>query len=219
MEKRKILLLEDNEIIRDGIITYLKDEYDILGISSIGEFNREFIRDVELFILDINLPDGNAYDIVPAIKNLNKPIIFLTIRDSEEDILKGFNIGGDDYVTKPFKLSILKARIESILRRSDISKEEFIYFEEMILDIQGTKLYINNKEIELSKKEYLLMEMFLKNVGRTIPRDMLMEIAWDSFGEFVNDNALSVSIRRLREKLGEYGNKIKTVRGLGYKFE
>ncbi len=219
MEKRKILLLEDNEIIRDGIITYLKDEYDILGISSIGEFNREFIRDVELFILDINLPDGNAYDIVPAIKNLNKPIIFLTIRDSEEDILKGFNIGGDDYVTKPFKLSILKARIESILRRSDISKEEFIYFEEMILDIQGTKLYINNKEIELSKKEYLLIELFLKNVGRTIPRDMLMEIAWDSFGEFVNDNALSVSIRRLREKLGEYGNKIKTVRGLGYKFE
>lgn len=219
MEKRKILLLEDNEIIRDGIITYLKDEYDILGVSSIEEFNREFIRDVELFILDINLPDGNAYDIVPAIKNLNKPIIFLTIRDSEEAILKGFDIGGDDYVTKPFKLSILKARIESILRRSDISKEEFIYFEEMILDIQGTKLYINNKEIELSKKEYLLMEMFLKNVGRTIPRDMLMEIAWDSFGEFVNDNALSVTIRRLREKLGEYGNNIKTVRGLGYKFE
>lgn len=219
MNKKKILILEDNEIIRKGIITYLKDEFLIEGVPSIGDFKNKYLKDVDLFILDVNLPDGNAYELVPEIKNLDKPIIFLTVKDLEEDILKGFSSGGDDYITKPFKLSILKARVESVLRRVSTREDSSISYKEMTLDLEGTRLYIRNKEISLTSKQYLLMELFMKNIGRTLSRDILLEATWDSYGEFVNDNALSVAIGRLRDKLGDFGNHIKTVRGLGYKFE
>lgn len=220
MEKSKILVLEDNTIIREGIKEYLEgNDYIVEEITTIEEFHNKFIDDIELFILDVNLPDGNAFSIVPKIKKFKKPIIFLTVRDEETDIINGLKIGGDDYITKPFKLGILKARIETVLRRYKNEDSRFVYYDKMILDTKGTKLYIEDNEVELRPKEYLLLETFMKNIGRTLTRDFLMEITWDHYEEFVNDNTLSVTIKRLREKLKIYGNNIKTIRGLGYKFE
>ncbi|MDU5079694.1 response regulator transcription factor [Tissierella carlieri] len=220
MEKSKILVLEDNKIIREGIKEYLEENnYIVEEVTTIEEFYNKFIDDIDIFLLDINLPDGNAFNIAPKIKKLKKPIIFLTVRDEEEDIINGLKIGGDDYITKPFKLSILKARIETVLRRYKNENGRFIYYDKMVLDIEGTALYIDGNEVELRPKEYLLLETFMKNIEKTLTRDFLMEITWDNYEEFVNDNTLSVTIKRLREKLEIYGKNIKTIRGLGYKLE
>lgn len=218
--KTKILLLEDNKTIREGIKTYLeKFSYQVETAGKIKDVEETFLRAYDLFILDINLPDGLAYRLVKNIKELDKPLIFLTVRDGDEDMIQGLRMGGDDYITKPFKLPILKARIESVLRRYAGQKGSRMIFETMLLDQEATCLYIEGQKLDLSYKEYQLIEAFLKNIGRTLTRDYLMENFWDNFGDDVSDNTLSVTINRLRRKLGDYSQNLKTVRGLGYRFD
>lgn len=218
--KTKILLLEDNKTIREGIKTYLeKFSYQIETAGKIKDVEDTFLRAYDLFILDINLPDGLAYRLVENIKELDKPLVFLTVRDGDEDMIQGLKMGGDDYITKPFKLPILKARIESVLRRYAGQKGSRMIFETMLLDQEATCLYIEGQKLDLSYKEYQLIEAFLKNIGRTLTRDYLMENFWDNFGDDVSDNTLSVTINRLRRKLGDYSQNLKTVRGLGYRFD
>lgn len=218
--KTKILLLEDNKTIREGIKTYLeKFSYQVETAGKIKDVEETFLRAYDLFILDINLPDGLAYRLVKNIKELDKPLIFLTVRDGDEDMIQGLRMGGDDYITKPFKLPILKARVESVLRRYAGQEESCMIFETMLLDQEATCLYIEGQKLDLSYKEYQLIEAFLKNIGRTLTRDYLMENFWDNFGDDVSDNTLSVTINRLRRKLGDYSQNLKTVRGLGYRFD
>ncbi len=218
--KTKILLLEDNKTIREGIKTYLeKFSYQIETAGKIKDVEDTFLRAYDLFILDINLPDGLAYRLVENIKELDKPLIFLTVRDGDEDMIQGLRMGGDDYITKPFKLPILKARVESVLRRYAGQEESCMIFETMLLDQEATCLYIEGQKLDLSYKEYQLIEAFLKNIGRTLTRDYLMENFWENFGDDVSDNTLSVTINRLRRKLGDYSRNLKTVRGLGYRFD
>lgn len=218
--KTKILLLEDNKTIREGIKTYLeKFSYQVETAGKIKDVEETFLRAYDLFILDINLPDGLAYRLVKNIKELDKPLIFLTVRDGDEDMIQGLRMGGDDYITKPFKLPILKARVESVLRRYAGQEESCMIFETMLLDQEATCLYIEGQKLDLSYKEYQLIEAFLKNIGRTLTRDYLMENFWENFGDDVSDNTLSVTINRLRGKLGDYSRNLKTVRGLGYRFD
>lgn len=218
--KTKILLLEDNKTIREGIKTYLeKFSYQVETAGKIKNVEETFLRGYDLFILDINLPDGLAYRLVKNIKEVDKPLIFLTVRDGDEDMIQGLRMGGDDYITKPFKLPILKARVESVLRRYAGQEESCMIFETMLLDQEATCLYIEGQKLDLSYKEYQLIEAFLKNIGRTLTRDYLMENFWDNFGDDVSDNTLSVTINRLRGKLGDYSRNLKTVRGLGYRFD
>lgn len=218
--KTKILLLEDNKTIREGIKTYLeKFSYQVETAGKIKDVEETFLRGYDLFILDINLPDGLAYRLVKNIKEVDKPLIFLTVRDGDEDMIQGLRMGGDDYITKPFKLPILKARVESVLRRYAGQEESCMIFETMLLDQEATCLYIEGQKLDLSYKEYQLMEAFLKNIGRTLTRDYLMENFWENFGDDVSDNTLSVTINRLRRKLGDYSRNLKTVRGLGYRFD
>lgn len=218
--KTKILLLEDNKTIREGIKTYLeKFSYQVETAGKIKDVEETFLRGYDLFILDINLPDGLAYRLVENIKELDKPLVFLTVRDGDEDMIQGLKMGGDDYITKPFKLPILKARVESVLRRYAGQEESCMIFETMLLDQEATCLYIEGQKLDLSYKEYQLIEAFLKNIGRTLTRDYLMENFWDNFGDDVSDNTLSVTINRLRGKLGDYSRNLKTVRGLGYRFD
>lgn len=218
--KTKILLLEDNKTIREGIKTYLeKFSYQVETAGKIKDVEETFLRAYDLFILDINLPDGLAYRLVKNIKEGDKPLIFLTVRDGDEDMIQGLRMGGDDYITKPFKLPILKARVESVLRRYAGQEESCMIFETMLLDQEATCLYIEGQKLDLSYKEYQLIEAFLKNIGRTLTRDYLMENFWDNFGDDVSDNTLSVTINRLRRKLGDYSRNLKTVRGLGYRFD
>lgn len=218
MEK-PILLLEDNKVLREGIKAYLEAyAYKVETISKVSDFKDISIDNYSLFLLDINLPDGSAYNLAPKIKDFDKPIIFLTVKNSDEDIIEGLNLGGDDYITKPFKPEILKARIESVLRRYK-DKSNMLTFNTLLLDIDGTSLYIDQEKINISYREYQLMKIFLENIGKTISRDFLIENFWDNLGDYVNDNTLSVSINRLREKIGPYSKNLKTVRGLGYRFD
>lgn len=220
MKKYKIIYLEDNKVIRESLKKYLEENnFHVIAVKSISEFKSIFIDDANLVILDINLPDGVGYSLVEYIRNKDIPIIFLTVRDSEEDIIHGLNLGGDDYVLKPFSPEILKARINSVLRRVESQDNNYLSIHELTLDIEGTTLYIDNNKVSLSSKEYLLMECLFKNMGKTLTREKLIQTLWDYDEEFVNDNTLSVTIRRLREKIYPYNSYIKTIRGIGYKLD
>lgn len=220
MKKYKIIYLEDNKVIRESLKKYLEENnFHVIAVKSISEFKSIFIDDANLVILDINLPDGVGYSLVEYIRNKDIPIIFLTVRDSEEDIIHGLNLGGDDYVLKPFSPEILKARINSVLRRVESQNNNYLSIHELTLDIEGTTLYIDNNKVSLSSKEYLLMECLFKNMGKTLTREKLIQTLWDYDEEFVNDNTLSVTIRRLREKIYPYNSYIKTIRGIGYKLD
>lgn len=176
-----------------------------------------FNTDIELIILDINLPDGSGLDFCRQIRTMsNVPIIILTVNDMETDIVAGLESGADDYITKPFSLAVLRARVNAVLRRNEHADS---VFKEDGFDFNfDTMMFVNNgMPIELSKTEQKLLKLFVNNRGRTLSRDMLIDRIWTEGAEFVEGNALSVAVRRLREKLPDA--PIKTVYGIGYIWE
>lgn len=213
----KIFLLEDDETVCFGIKTYLeKNGYSVKVASSIKEAKKIFDYNFDLILLDINLSDGTSFDFLKIFNIKSIPFIFLTVNDSEEDIVKGLNIS-DGYITKPFKLTILKAKIDSVLRRSQGSEQKLSY-RALVLDEKNYKCLLEGEDINLTLKEYDLIKLLLKNRGNILSREKILEIVWDIEGEFVEDNTLSVTIKRLRKKLNEYSYVIETVRGIGYRF-
>lgn len=218
----KILLVEDDKTIVKNLSLLLEDEgftvvakgtqKEALGILE----NERF----DLILLDLSLPDGNGYVICTTIKrNYDTPIIFLTATDDEASVVTGFELGADDYIIKPFRPLELISRIKNVLRRS--GKVESI-FQVDNLKVDSIKAIVtkNNEEIYLSALEYKLLLVFLNNQGVVLSRSKLLEEIWDIAGEFVNDNTLTVYIKRLREKIEDNPQNptiIKTVRGLGYK--
>lgn len=219
----KILLLEDDETISFGIVTALKKKgYEVLSCLSIAQGKLCFSSDIQMILLDLNLPDGTGYDFCKWVKEQQDiPIIFLTVRDGAKDIIKGLDMGGDDYITKPFHISVLESRIGAVLRR--VSKQAAeppnklscgtiqINLDKIEVQIQGTV-------IPLTAVEYRLLLVLMENKGKTLPRTLLLEKLWDAEGNFVNDNTLTVTMKRLREKLGQ-PREILTVRGIGYRME
>lgn len=213
----KIFLLEDDETVCFGIKTYLeKNDYLVEVANSIKEAKKMFDYNFDLILLDVNLPDGTAFDFLKVFNIESIPFIFLTVNDSEEDIVKGLNIS-DGYITKPFKLPILKAKIESVLRRVQGTEQKLSY-RDLILDEKNYKCLLDGEDINLTLKEFEVLKLLLKNRGTILSREKVLEIVWDMKGEFVEDNTLSVTIKRLRQKLDEYSYTIETVRGIGYRF-
>lgn len=213
----KIFLLEDDETVCFGIKTYLeKNDYLVEVANSIKEAKKMFDYNFDLILLDVNLPDGTAFDFLKVFNIESIPFIFLTVNDSEEDIVKGLNIS-DGYITKPFKLPILKAKIESVLRRVQGTEQKLSY-RDLILDEKNYKCLLDGEDINLTLKEFEVLKLLLKNRGTILSREKVLEIVWDMKGEFVEDNTLSVTIKRLRKKLDEYSYTIETVRGIGYRF-
>ncbi|HLR33836.1 MAG TPA: response regulator transcription factor [Tissierellales bacterium] len=213
----RIFLLEDDETLGFGIKVYLVNNgYDVVIGKSLKEAKENFTYDFNLILLDINLPDGTGFDFLRIFNIESTPVIFLTVNDSEEDIVKGLNIS-DGYITKPFKLPILKAKIESVLRRVD-GAEEKLNYRGLILDEKNYRCVLDGEDINLTLKEYEVLKLLLENRGNTLSRDKILEIIWDMDGEFVEDNTLSVTVKRLREKLKDYGYVVETVRGIGYRF-
>ena len=173
-------------------------------------------------LLDINLPDGNGIDFCKEIREeVNFPIVFFTANDTDEDMVKGFQCGCDDYIAKPFSVEVLKHKVNAILRRKDISSKNIFQYKELKIDFDRMSVFIDDKEINLTATEYKLLELLAKNKGRVVTKEMLLEKLWDNNGNFVDENTLSVNIRRLRKKI-EVDTKnpqyIITVFGIGYTF-
>ena len=219
---KRILLVEDEENIIFAVKRYLENAgYAVFPASTLSQAKTCLQNDLDLILLDLNLPDGDGFAFLDLVrKNNSIPIICLTVRDSDGDIIRGLDSGADDYITKPFKLPVLKARIETVLRRvkKDPEFQSILQSDGVTLDKNLKKVFIDQREEELSLKEFQLLCLFMENPGRTLTRELIIDIVWGLESDFVYDNTLSVNIRRLRHKLGHYQNKIQTVRGIGYRW-
>lgn len=212
----KILIVEDDKTLNNGIALSLNND-DVLQAFCIKEADKLLNDNIDLMILDINLPDGSGLDFCCEIRKTSKvPIIFLTANDMEIDIVTGLEIGADDYITKPFSLAVLRARVNAVLRRKPNDADIF-HFGKYLFDFNNMKFLVKNIPVELSKTEQRLLKIFIQNQGRTLSREMLIERVWSDGSEFVEENALSVTVKRLRQKLSDV--PIKTVYGIGYVWE
>lgn len=220
----KILIVEDNEAIYEGLKFSLEHEnFSVVVAKNIKEAKQEILKNIyNLIILDIMLPDGDGIDFCKNIKsNLDIPVIFLTAKDSEGDIVKGLNVGADDYIVKPFRIGELVARINNALRKYK-NNENIIKIEDITIDTEKMKIYKNSNEVILTNLEWRILNTLLNSRGNIVTREKLLNLACDIRGNFINDNSLTVYIKRIREKLEDDINNpqiIKTIKGIGYKIE
>lgn len=222
----EIFLLEDDEAIGIGLKYSLENEgYTVTHANSFAKAKNIIENQTfALYILDINLPDGNGYDICRKVKEKGDfPVIFLTAYDDEVNVVMGLDIGADDYITKPFRVRELIARMKSVLRRCGKDKSEStVKLGNVCINLSEARVTKNNEDIILTAMEYRLLLTFLNNRGHVLSRNKLLEEIWDVDGDFVNDNTLTVYIKRLRDKIEDdptCPSIIKTVRGLGYVIE
>ena len=218
-----LFVLEDDAAIGMGLSYFLKNEgYDVTVAKNVKSayeiLNKETFS---LYILDLTLPDGSGYDVCREIKKSGDfPVIFLTAYDDEVNVVMGLELGADDCISKPFRVKELLARIKSVLRRySKDSPDGIVSVGSIKVNTNEAKIYKNGAEIILTAMEYKLLLIFINNRGKVLSRQRLLEDIWDVAGDFVNDNTLTVYIKRLRDKIEEDPAKpqiIKTVRGLGY---
>lgn len=221
-----IFLLEDDEAIGIGLTYSLETEgYNVTLAKSVKEAEKIIDeKEFSLYILDLTLPDGSGYDVCKKIKAKGDlPVIFLTAYDDEVNVIMGFELGADDYISKPFRVKELMLRIKSVMRRySNETSDGIIKINNLKINTNEAKVYKNNEEIILTAMEYRLLLILLSNRGKVLSRTALLENIWDVAGDFVEDNTLTVYIKRLRDKIEEDPAKpefIKTVRGLGYVIE
>jgi len=219
----KIFVLEDDEAIGIGLSYTLESEkYEVTLVKTAAEAKRVIENEsFDLCILDLTLPDGNGYEICSLIKSKgDTPVIFLTAYDDEVNVVTGFDLGADDYISKPFRVRELLARIKSVLRRySKETADGIVKIGDLSVNTAEARVMLNGEEIVLTAMEYRLLLSFINNRGSVLTRRKLLEEIWDVDGDFVNDNTLTVYIKRLRDKIEEDANDpqyIKTVRGLGY---
>ncbi len=218
-----IFLLEDDDAIVLGLCYSLQNEgYNVTLAKSVSEATDIVEKnDFALYILDLTLPDGSGYDVCKKIKSIgDRPVIFLTAYDDEVNVVMGFDLGADDYITKPFRLKELLVRIKSVLRRYNrTGGDATVKIKNITINTNEAKVYKNGEEIVLTAMEYRLLLILLNNRGKVLSRSQLLENIWDVEGDFVEDNTLTVYIKRLRDKIEEDAASsqiIKTVRGLGY---
>lgn len=219
---KHIFVVEDDRALCNGICMALKsDELLFLPCETIAETKRKLAEHTcELMILDINLPDGNGLEFLTEMrKDFEFPVILLTANDMETDIVAGLESGADDYVTKPFSLAVLRARVNARLRQQKSEQEKVIRIDGFSFDFHNMKFQKEDLELEFSKTEQKLLKLLVNNPGITLERGVLSDRIWGNGADFVDENALSVAIKRLRDKLEENPAKpkyIKTVYGIGY---
>lgn len=223
-----ILIVEDDEGLNRGIsFTLLKEGFRVLQAHNLNHASQLFKENsVNLIILDLNLPDGDGLDFCRKIRTFsNVPIIMLTARDLETDEVIGFETGADDYITKPFSLSVLKARVSARLRNGSVYTDDLPVFKKELcsnrihLYKDSMKVYREDEEIVLSATEYKLLLLFMEHVGQVLLKEQILRTIWDIDSNFVDENTLSVNIRRLRKKLEKDPSQpllIKTIHGMGY---
>ena len=225
----KIFLVEDDKTIATGLEYSLQQE-DFTTIlchnaESAKRVISEQIDEIDLCLFDLSLPDGSGYELCEAVKKRgDKPVIFLTALDDEVNVVMGLDMGADDYITKPFRIRELLSRIKSVFRRYNkqaaAQSKTNIEIENVRINTLEGKVYKNDEEVLLTALEYRLFLIFANHIGQLLTRSQLLDRIWDVAGDFVNDNTLTVYIKRLREKLEDNPQSptlIKTIRGMGYK--
>ena len=224
----RILVVEDDEIIREGLkFALLQENYEVLSAAGVSEAMEQIqnCRDIGFYLLDIMLPDGDGYQVCREIRrNSSAPILFLTACEDEVHTVMALEQGADDYICKPFRIRELLARMKAILRRTSAQGgglEQIVQVGKNQVNLQTGRVYSDKEEIILTAMEYKLLLIFLNHRGQTLSRSQILEGIWDEAGDFVNDNTLSVYMKRLRKKLGDTadGQIIRTVRGIGYRME
>ncbi len=222
----QIFVLEDDAAIAMGLTYALQQEgYETKHCRTVQETIQTIQQEkFSLYILDLTLPDGSGYDVCRAIKKQGDlPVIFLTAYDEEVNVVMGFELGADDYIAKPFRVRELMARIKSVLRRyTKETGDGVIRLKDLQIKTAEAKVYRGTTEIPLTALEYRLLLILLNHRGQVLSRTQLLEDIWDVAGDFVEDNTLTVYIKRLRNKLEEESGQteyIKTVRGMGYMIE
>ena len=230
----RILLLEDDPDLTEGLSYALSKNGFFPDIAGSVQEARSLlfpIHSYDLLLLDVTLPDGTGFGLCSEIRGRGDqtPIIFLTASDEETSVIRGLDSGGDDYITKPFKLGELCSRIRALLRRSTLTNQPEGRYSSMRLgsgpvqvDCTSGKAYLNGTPLELTGMEYRLICLFLRNPSRILTRGQILDELWDGNGNFVDDNTLSVYIRRLREKIEENPSRpehLLTIRGMGYRWE
>lgn len=218
----RILLLEDDTMIASGILYALESEgYETNHATRIKDA-RSLIEhyNFDLAIIDMQLPDGTGFDVSEIFKNNATSVIFLTVVDDENTIVRAFDEGAQDYIVKPFRIRELLARVRRILSANikNGEKDSVIYIGHAVIHTDEAKVYVNDKIIELTALEYRLLLIFASNKGLLLTRQQILDKIWDADGNFVEDNTLTVYVKRLREKLGE-AIHIETVRGMGYRVD
>lgn len=218
-----IYYVEDDRDIAENVKTYLQiRQMEVHLFYSIADAKQALLRKCpDLLLLDRNMPDGNGDELCKWIRRLwgnQLPILYLTVRGETADIVQGFQDGADDYVVKPFELEVLYSRILALLRRSGQTKETRLFCDHLSLDTDKMSVFGEQEEILLSQPEYQLLLLLMKNKGKTVTRRQLLEQVWDSNGNYVNDNTLTVTMKRLREKLHN-PTCLKTIRSFGYRLE
>lgn len=210
----KILLVEDNKSIIKGLeYAFAQNGYSCEYCLSLDEAVRKAPFNYDAAVLDIMLPDGNGFDLFKKIRRYSDlPVIFLTAVDDEDSVVNGLELGADDYITKPFSTRELIARIKRVANKN--SKKNIITVSGVTLDLDKSAVFENEKQLELTALEYKLLSLLMQNVGKVVTRELIFEKIWDVSGNFVNDNTLTVYIKRIRKKLD--ADIIKTVKGLGY---
>ena len=226
----KILLLEDDVSLIDGLTYSLQRHgYELDVVRTVAEALALLpnLSQYVLLLLDVTLPDGTGFEVCERVRAQNQriPIIFLTASDEEVSIIRGLDSGGDDYMTKPFKLGELCSRIRALLRRAGVTKpapSEIIQCGDTQIDLLGSRAYLDGRLLDLTGAEYRLLCLLVRNAGRVVTRDTILSELWDDAGNYVDGNTLSVYVRRLREKVEadpSHPLHLLTVRGFGYQWK
>ena len=226
MEQGKILVVDDETRLRKLVRDFLTREgYEVFeagdGLEALDVFRRE--TDLKLIILDIMMPKMDGYEVLKKIRESSKiPVIMLTAKASEEDELQGFNLGVDEYIAKPFSPKILVARVEAVIRRSDMRSEadsqNLLEAGGIVIDQGAHRVTVDGKEVILSVKEFELLTYFIQNQGLALSRDTILNNVWN-YDYFGDARTIDTHVKKLRSKLGSKGNYIKTIWGMGYKFD
>jgi two-component system phosphate regulon response regulator PhoB len=225
--KNKILIIEDEPDIRTTLEYNLrKDGFDVIGVGSLGEARAAInSSSFSMILLDLMLPDGSGLDLCREIKGNKElsstPIIILTAKDDEVDKVVGFELGADDYVTKPFSVRELTLRIKAVLKRGVAPKAELVeverQFGDLTIDVDSHEVFVNSVQVTLTALEFRLLKQLVDRRGRVQSRDQLLSDVW-GYSSDVTTRTVDTHIKRLREKLGTMGKYIQTIRGVGYKF-
>lgn len=221
---KRILVIEDDLALSAGLCFELDTDGYLTAAAYTLEKARQLLFDGEyhLILLDVNLPDGNGFDFCKEVKVgiPDIPVIFLTANDMEQDILNGFDLGADDYITKPFHTQILKRRIEVALRRGSFGAKPFgEYYDDgcLQLDFNALTAIRGKEKLSITPNEYKLLKLLIANAGNLVTRRLLLEKLWDCDGNFIDDHTLTVTMNRLRGKIEDNAHSyIQTVRGMGY---